>query len=145
MTKILIAYASKTGTTEEIAVKIGNILKEKGNLVDVKRVNEVKEITDYEVVILGTGIRIGKVFSESVNFLKKFKIELENKKIYYFIVCLTICEDKPENRKTTLGYLNQLSQIVKPVNFEFFPGRFYYSNISPLFRPVLKKSKNTRR
>ncbi len=51
MTKILIAYASKTGTTEEMAVKIGNILKEKGNLVDVKRVNEVKEITDYEVVI----------------------------------------------------------------------------------------------
>lgn len=141
MSKILVTYVSKTGTTEEIAIKIGNTLKEKGDLVDLKKVNEVKDITDYEIVILGTGVRIGKVFSESISFLKKFKMELENKKLYYFIVCLTVCEDSDENRKTTLGYLNQLSQIIKPENFEFFPGRFYYSNISPIFRPLLKKVK----
>jgi len=141
MSKILITYASKTGTTEEIAEKIGEILKEKGISLEVKKINEVKDVSSYEVVILGTGVRIGKVFSESVNFLKKFKKELENKKLFYFLVCLTICEDTPENRKTTEGYLNQLSQIIKPEGYEFFPGRFYYSKISPIFRSFLKKMK----
>ncbi len=139
MRKILITYVSKTGTTEEIALKIGEILKEKGDVVDVKKVNEVKDVSEYEIVILGTGVRIGKVFSESVNFLKKFKNELEKKKLYYFIVCLSVCEDTPENRKSLECYLNQLKNIVNPINYEFFPGRFYYSNVSPLFRPILKK------
>jgi len=140
MSKVLITYASKTGTTEEVSHKINEILKEKGHFADLKKINEVKNVSEYDAVILGSGVRVGKIFSESVNFLKRFQNELKNKKIFYFIVCLTIKDDTPENRKIVEGFIKPLIQIIKPIDYQFFAGRFYYSNISPLFRSFLKKA-----
>ena len=56
--KTLIAYASKYGSTEEIAKYIGNILSEEGNEVVVNSVKNIKDISGYDNIIIGSATRM---------------------------------------------------------------------------------------
>jgi menaquinone-dependent protoporphyrinogen IX oxidase len=54
--KILAAYSSFAGSTAETAVFIGRTLLEKGMADDVKPVNKIKSIDDYDAVITGPAV-----------------------------------------------------------------------------------------
>ena len=54
--RILVAYATKLGSTREIAEAIGEELRAGGNAVDVRSVNEVRELTGYDAVVLGSAL-----------------------------------------------------------------------------------------
>jgi menaquinone-dependent protoporphyrinogen oxidase len=59
MKHILVAYASKYGSTAEIAKKIGEVLRGSGLEVNVVSATEVENISSYEAVILGSGVYAG--------------------------------------------------------------------------------------
>lgn len=71
--KILVAYISKTGTTEEIAKRIGEILSAKGaetNIdVEVAPIDAVGSVQGYERLILGSPINGMKVLPQFKEFL----------------------------------------------------------------------------
>ena len=52
--KVLVAYASKYGATEGIAGKIGEVLAEAGLAAEVQPVAEVKDLSSYRAVVLGS-------------------------------------------------------------------------------------------
>ena len=82
--KLLIAYSSRTGTTE----KCVNILKEK--LPEAILVNlriDKANIDEYDYIIIGSPIRMGMFPKEVRNFIKKNKEILKTKKCAYFICC----------------------------------------------------------
>ncbi|MCK5352931.1 hypothetical protein KAJ77_10120, partial [bacterium] len=68
--KILIAYASEFGTTGEVAVAIGDVLCQEGNTVETKWVKNVKDLNNYDAVIIGSPIQKGKWISEAKEFVK---------------------------------------------------------------------------
>jgi menaquinone-dependent protoporphyrinogen oxidase len=73
------------GTSEEIA----KVLREEGlevRLVDVKK-EKVKDIFSYDLVLVGSGIAMGKWMGEPEDFLKKFRGELAGKKVALFVSC----------------------------------------------------------
>jgi len=51
--KILIAYASKTGSTAGVADRLGQTLSQSGLTVDVRPINEVSDLAPYGAVVLG--------------------------------------------------------------------------------------------
>ncbi|MBE0684542.1 MAG: flavodoxin, partial [Anaerolineaceae bacterium] len=57
--RILVAYATKAGSTAEIAAKIGEHLSARGFSVDVINVKSKPDPKDYQAVILGSCIRMG--------------------------------------------------------------------------------------
>jgi len=79
--RILIAYISKTGTTEEIARKIGDVLKERagtgavkdssGARIDALPISEVDSalLQDCDRIILGSPINGMKVLPEFKTFV----------------------------------------------------------------------------
>jgi len=72
--KTLIAYASRGGVTREYSEIIAEVLREKyGHEVDTVdiRKNKSPNVSDYDNVILGTGVRIQRVYKEGLGFLKK--------------------------------------------------------------------------
>jgi len=83
MTKALIAYGTRYGATEMTSEEIADVLRQEG--LDVKVVNlkedKVKDITEYELVIVGSGIQIHKWTGEPEKFLKKFQKELAKRKL----------------------------------------------------------------
>ena len=71
--KTLIAYETKGGATEESARKIADVLRLKYqlevDLVDLKEQN-VPDLAQYRNVVVGAGVRGGRVYSKALKFLK---------------------------------------------------------------------------
>ncbi len=68
--KILVTYASKYGSTREIAEKIGGVLRQAGLQADVLPVTGVRNLASYQAVILGSAVYIGKWPKEAAAFLQ---------------------------------------------------------------------------
>ena len=67
--KILIGYASKTGTTKSCAERLKAELKRKDTvLVDLEL--ETPDLKDYDLVVLGSSVRFGKARKKFNEYLK---------------------------------------------------------------------------
>jgi menaquinone-dependent protoporphyrinogen oxidase len=139
--KVLVAYASKAGSTSEVANAIGEVLTNKGHAVDVKLVKDVKDLSSYKAVILGSAIRIGHVLPEVQKFVQANQTALSQVLTSYFVVCLTMHEDTEENRRTVSAYLAPLSVIVKPASEGLFAGKMDLSKLSFLDQTMAKMIK----
>lgn len=82
--KTLIIYASKTGTTEKCAKEINRQLKD-SKMVNILEQNE--DINKYDLIIVGTPIRMGMVDKRIKKFLISNIEPLISKKVAYFICC----------------------------------------------------------
>ncbi len=82
--KTLVAYASKYGSTAEIAEKIGDVLNQTGLATDVLSADKVGDLTQYEAVILGSAVYIGKWRKEAVNFLISHEKFLAKRHVWLF-------------------------------------------------------------
>lgn len=128
--RLLLAYASRAGSTAEVAEKIGETLKNLGFGVDVKSVKEVTSIDEYERVIIGSAVRMFKLLPETVKFAQKFREAIKNKPVAYFIVCLLTKDDNEKTRSQALEYLKPLLEIKEPVSVGLFGGKMDYSRLS---------------
>jgi menaquinone-dependent protoporphyrinogen oxidase len=82
--RVLVAYASKYGATEEIAERIGAVLREAGLTVDVQPVKRVAGLGDYGAVVLGSAAYIGSWRKEATKFLKEQAGTLAGKAVWIF-------------------------------------------------------------
>jgi menaquinone-dependent protoporphyrinogen IX oxidase len=83
--KTLVAYETKSGATEEAARKIAEVLRSKYelevDLVDLKE-QKVPDLAQYRNVIVGGGVRAGKVYDKALRFLEN---DLSGKKVAFFV------------------------------------------------------------
>ena len=80
----LIIYASKTGTTEKCANQINRQLKN-SKMVNILDQNE--DINRYDLIVIGTPIRMGMIDKKIKKFLISNIETLKSKKVAYFICC----------------------------------------------------------
>lgn len=87
--KTIIVYGSKYGATKEIAEKLAEITG-----YPVKECREVKDISEYERIVIGTGIITGSWARSARRLLKRFRKELKNKEILVFLSAGMTVRDK---------------------------------------------------
>lgn len=136
--RILIAYASKAGSTAEIAAKIGETLSKSGQAVDVLPVTKATDLSPYSSVILGSAIRVGQLLPEAMKFLQANQGTLAQKKFSAFIVCMTLKDDTEANRQTVSAYLDPVRALIKPASEGLFAGVMNMSKL-PLFERLIIK------
>ncbi len=139
--KILVAYASKCGSTGGVAEVIGQALCDEGAAVDVRLATEVNDLSAYRAVILGSGIRMGRWLPEAVKFVETQQDALKQIPLAYFSVCMTMLDDTEENRREVDAYVDPVRQIVQPVNVGSFAGALDYGQLSLPFQLVMKAMK----
>ena len=67
--RILVTYASRAGTTAEVAEAIARTLTQEGAQVDVLPMNSVKDLSPYQAVVAGSAIRGSKWLPEAIQFV----------------------------------------------------------------------------
>jgi menaquinone-dependent protoporphyrinogen oxidase len=82
--KVLVAYASKSGATAGIAEAIGAELQLHGHDVDVLDVNQVTDLTRYDVVVLGSALYIRRWRKNAVRFLRHNVDALRERQVWLF-------------------------------------------------------------
>jgi menaquinone-dependent protoporphyrinogen oxidase len=88
--RILVAYASRAGSTADAAKVIGRSLVEGGAQVDVLPMKNVTDLTPYHGVVAGSAIHGGKWLPEAMQFIREHRAELASKPIAAFMVCITL-------------------------------------------------------
>jgi menaquinone-dependent protoporphyrinogen oxidase len=136
--KILIAYASGFGTTKEIAEDMGKELRNDGFDVDVQSVTNIKDISNYDGVIIGASIRAGALLSTAVKFADQFWQDLRKVPVALFVVALTMQADTPENRRIVSCWIEPVRDIIEPFNVGLFAGQLVLKEL-PFAEPLLKQ------
>jgi len=137
--RILVAYASRAGSTAEAAEAIGQVLRDRGADVDVRSVKDLHGVTGYDALVLGSAVRVGKPLPEAVRFAATHRDALARVPVAYFILCDTLKEDTPANREIARRYLEPLSEIKQPVSLGLFAGARDLSKLHPLLRWFLMR------
>ncbi len=139
--KVLVAYASRLGSTGDVAQAIGEELTARGNVVEVKLAKDVQDLSSYGTVLLGSAVRMGRWLPEAVDFLKQNADSLVSKSVSYFTVCMTMQQDTPENRARAQGITGAPRAIREPVAEGFFGGRMDYGKLSFMEQTILRAKK----
>lgn len=82
--RVLVAYATKHGATEEIADKIGEVIRSAGPVVDVLPADGVSDLTPYQAVVLGSSVYVGQWRRQAVKFLKANEGKLSELPVWIF-------------------------------------------------------------
>ncbi len=139
--KTLIVYGTRYGATPSTSEEIAKVLRAENFDVTVVNAKEkVKDISPYELVVVGSGMQMGKWTGEAEDFLKKHQKELAAKKFAVFASTMKTMpqrEGKPEEvekiRKAALD-----DKIVKynlqPIAVGFFGGVLDFNKMNMLLR-----------
>lgn len=128
--KILVTYASRTGSTAEIAEAIGRTLSEDGVEADVLPMDAVKDLSAYRAIVAGSAIRGSKWLPEATQFMHTHATTLKQKPFAMFTVCITLAMKNAENYRTGVaGWVAPMRAIVQPLDEGFFAGRLDFKKL----------------
>ncbi len=129
--KALMVYGTRYGTAAEIAGEIAKVMENEGVEVDLADSRGLKDcdISPYDLVVVGSGIKIGKWTKNSLKFLEKNKSALSNKKVALFVTCgaANMEETKAEGQEKYLDEVAEKYLSGKPVATGLF-GSVYDPN-----------------
>ena len=80
----LVAYGSKYGSTAGIADAIGGTLQELGIEADVRPAADVHRIDQYDMVVVGGGVYVGRWHGDAAAFVKRFEEQLLDRPTWLF-------------------------------------------------------------
>jgi len=131
--KILVTYATCTGSTAGVAEAIGKTLVEGGAQVEVLPMSAVKDLGAYRAVVAGSAIQDKKWLPEALEFVRANRMELSRKPFAAFLVCMTLAMRNGENyRPHVAEFLNPVRALVKPVSEGHFAGALDISKVPGL-------------
>ncbi|MFN2302721.1 MAG: flavodoxin domain-containing protein [Anaerolineales bacterium] len=136
--KFLVAYGTMAGSTAEVAQAIAEEMRSGGLLVDLKPVEEVKDISGYQGLVLGTAVRAFRILGKTKRFLRKHRKAMQSIPVAYFLVCLTMSEETPENIERATSFAKPMIKIKEPVSLGLFGGALIHENLKDIFGKALK-------
>ena len=140
--RTLIAYASKCGSTGEVADAIANVLCDLGADVDVRLAKEVLSLDGYNHVIIGSAVRMGGWLSDATNFVKAQQATLAQLPTAIFSVHLSNLGDDETARQARAAYTAPVHELITPQAEAFFAGKMDMAKLSPMDRMIIKAMKS---
>ena len=125
--KILVAYASRAGSTAGVAEAIGQTLAESGGQVEVRLMKDVKDLAPYWAVVAGSAIHGGRWLPEAMQFVRTHRATLAQKPFAAFLVCMTLAMSNDKYREHVADFLQPVRALVKPVSEGLFAGAVIFS------------------
>jgi menaquinone-dependent protoporphyrinogen oxidase len=155
--KILVAYASRAGSTGGVADAIGKELCAAGAAADVRLIKQVSDLNSYDAVIIGSPARNERWLKEARDFVERYKGALGQMPVAIFVTCLKTAPGQPslslkgplpdepveKKRQRVRAYLEPVlkkAPQVKPLDIAVFAGALDYSKLSRPAKAALKSN-----
>jgi len=122
--KVLLAYATRYGSTEEVAVTVAGKLREGGLAVEVQPVKKVRSLEGNEAVVLGTPIYVGSLLKDARKFLDGHQAELEKLPVAVFALGPIRAGEELLASRGQLETALAKTPWLKPVDTEVFVGKY---------------------
>jgi menaquinone-dependent protoporphyrinogen IX oxidase len=155
--KILVTYATNSGSTADVGKVMTEEIQKTGADVDFMPIAEVQDLTSYTTVVLGAPMIFGW-HRQALKFLKKHNKSLLTKQLAVFVTCMNLTDTgeeiidgipitvdenlrKPPQNRNRLSlkeryskpsnYIRPILQASKqkPVSIAFFAGQLNYSGM----------------
>jgi len=141
--KILIVYGSKYGATAEIAGKIGEAIAQEGHEAHVQPADKVKNVADYQAVVIGSAAYIGGWRKEVSKFVTKNEQALAERPVWVFSSGPT---EKGDPVKLLEGWLvpkgiKPIMDRIKPRDITVFHGVINIEKLNFLEKQMMKMVK----
>jgi menaquinone-dependent protoporphyrinogen oxidase len=81
---ILVGYATRSGSTREIADAVARRLRESGDTVDLQALKEVTALEGYRSVVIGAPLYMFRWHKDALAFLKRHHEALKNRVVAVF-------------------------------------------------------------
>lgn len=123
--EVLVAYATKYGSTQEVAEAVAAVLREHGLEVNCRPMRDVKTIAEYGAVVLGAPLYIGAWHPDALHFLSRCREAIIQRSMAIFAL-----GPLHRNEKEMQGSREQLDHELakfpwlKPVALEVFAGKY---------------------
>jgi menaquinone-dependent protoporphyrinogen oxidase len=120
---VLIVYASKHGSTEQVARGIGEKLRGLGLTTTIEPAGEVDDLTGFRAVVVGGSIYIGRWHNDAKAFLKRHRGALEH--LPFAVFALGPGKDTPkdfENSRHQLEHALEKAPGLEPRAVAVFGG-----------------------
>jgi menaquinone-dependent protoporphyrinogen oxidase len=132
--KILITYASRAGSTAEIAEAIGGFLAQDGITVDVLPMQDIMDLSEYSAVVAGSAIRESKWLPEAMQFVQTYRSELAKRPFATFTVCITLAmSNSDQYRQAVMRWITPIRTLVKPRSEGLFAGKLDFHKLPVTF------------
>jgi len=120
--RVLVAYATRTGSTVGVAEAIGETLGGRGFGVDVVPILDRPPIDGYKAIVIGSAVNGGKWLPEAEAFVEDNQQALGKVPVALFCVHIMNLGDDEKSRQNRLAYLNAARPLAKPIAEAFFAG-----------------------
>jgi menaquinone-dependent protoporphyrinogen oxidase len=138
---ILVSYATRAGSTAEIAAAIGENLRLRGFCVEVEPMKEKPSINGFRAVVLGSAVRMGKWLPEAVDYIKANQAELKTIPTALFTVHMLNTGTDDTSNANRRGYLNAVRPLLNKPTEGYFKGKVDYSCLSFIDRRIAEMTK----
>ncbi|MEZ4812745.1 MAG: flavodoxin domain-containing protein [Caldisericia bacterium] len=137
--KTLVAYATKSGTSEKCA----NLIAKEFDNVDIVNLSETAQpqFLEYDLIIAGGPIRMGNLHAHLIRFLKANIRKLEKMNIALFICCMEQGEKLQEHIEK--GFPKQLREVALAISH--LGAELNWEKMGMLERAMMKKLFHPRR
>ena len=122
---ILVAYATRHGSTVEVAETVAETLREAGLAVDLQPLRDVQTVAGYRAIVIGAPLYMFRWHKDAKHFLTDHRQAIT--KLPTAIFALGPFEDKPEDWQGVRTQLDkELAKFpwLKPVDVEIVGGKF---------------------
>ena len=141
---ILIAYATRTGSTAEVAQALGRSLRDTGHDVKVAPMTLTAGIGGFDAVLLGSAIRMGAWLPEAMSFVRRHRDALSKVPVALFTCHLNNLGDAPTAIAARRAYTEPVHQLITPAAEAYFAGAIDMKKLPFLERLMVEAvKKNT--
>lgn len=118
--RIIILYSTKSGASQQCAELLSKQLND-CVICDISKM--VPDVTSYDIIIIGSGVRMGKLYKPALNFIKTNETLLLTKKIGIYL-----CNAYPNTFQKVVEKNISQSLIQSAACIESFGGKIPFSS-----------------
>lgn len=123
--RVLVAYASRGGSTRELAEQVAQVFEQSGLSVDLQPASAIHDVGSYRAVVLGSALYFQHLMPEARQFLSAHAPLLAMRPLALFSVGAEMRKGTPEARAAAARWVGQsLGSLpeLQPIAIEHFAG-----------------------